>query len=88
MNKPFLAIPLPNSKDDHQMENAKMYEKLNCCWILNQKLLNNDKLIKFLIKILEDKTEYTNKIKNLNKLNYQNTWNDINQKIKGIINEN
>tara|TARA_Y100000992_G_scaffold302674_1_gene278211 strand:+ start:2531 stop:3592 length:1062 start_codon:yes stop_codon:yes gene_type:complete len=88
MNKPFVAIPLPSAKDNHQMENAKIYEKLDCCWVLDQKLLNKDNIAKFLSNILEDKTDYMNKKKNLINLNYQNTWNDVNQKLREIIDEN
>ena len=90
MNKPFVAIPLPTSKDNHQMENAKFYEKAGCCWILDQKNidLDKEKLANILSNILKDKSEYINKKLNLKKLNYQNSWNDVNQKIKEIINEN
>jgi len=88
MNKPFIAIPLPTSKDDHQMENAKFYENKGCCWVLNQKNLNKEKLLYILLKILENKSDFKNKKLNLKKLNYKNSWNDINQKLKKIINEN
>ena len=88
MNKPFITIPLPTAKDDHQMDNAKFYEKAGCCWILNQKNLNHEILTNLLLKIVKDKSEYINKKENLKKLNYQNSWNDINQKINKIINEN
>ncbi len=88
MNKPFLAIPLPTSKDNHQMENAKFYEKNECCWILDQKSMNKKNFINLLSGILDDKSEYINKKKNLKKLNNQNSWNDVNQKLKKIINEN
>ena len=87
MNKPFIAIPLPTAKDDHQMENARFYEKAKCCWILNQKTLDKVKLTEFLLSILVNNSDYTNKKINLKKFNYQNSWNDINQKIKKIINE-
>lgn len=90
MNKPFVAIPLPTSKDNHQMENAKFYEKAGCCWILDQENIqkDRDRLANILFNILHDKSEYINKKTNLKKLNYQNSWNDVNQKIKKIINEN
>jgi UDP-N-acetylglucosamine--N-acetylmuramyl-(pentapeptide) pyrophosphoryl-undecaprenol N-acetylglucosamine transferase len=88
MNKPFIAIPLPTSKDDHQMENAKFYEKLGCCWVLDQKILNKEKLLHTLLKILNNKADFINKKLNLKKLNYKNSWNDVNQKLKKIINEN
>ena len=43
---PFIAVPLPSSKDNHQLENAKFYKNNNCCWVLEQnysmrKLRNN-----------------------------------------------
>ena len=88
MNKPFIAVPLPTSKDNHQMENAKYYENLGCCWILDQKTLNKEKLLNFLLKILDNKSDIVDKESNLKKLNYKNSWNDVNQKLKKIINEN
>jgi UDP-N-acetylglucosamine--N-acetylmuramyl-(pentapeptide) pyrophosphoryl-undecaprenol N-acetylglucosamine transferase len=88
MNKPFIAIPLPTAKDDHQMENAKFYEAAGCCWVINQKTLDKDKLNIILDNILNKNSDYTDKKSNLKKLNYQNSWNDVNQKIKKIINEN
>ncbi len=88
MNKPFIAIPLPTAKDDHQMENAKFYEKNECCWILDQTTLTKEKLLNILLNILNNNSDFINKKENLKKLNYQNTWNDVNQKIKKVINEN
>ncbi len=85
---PFLAIPLPTAKDNHQFENANYYKKKDCCWILSQKEFNKDKLLEILIKIIENKKDYFNKKKNMHNLNFQNQWNNINQKIKDIINEN
>ena len=88
MNKPFVAIPLPTAKDYHQMENAKFYEKIGVCWILDQTILNKDKLFNLLLEILNNNSDFTRKKMNLKKLNYQNSWNDVNQKIKEIFNEN
>ncbi len=88
MNKPFIAIPLPIAKDNHQMENAKFYEKLGCCWVLEQKDLNKSKLNHILSNIMKNKLDYEEKKNNLKKLNYQSSWNDINQKIKKILYEN
>ena len=88
MNRPFLAIPLQSSKDNHQVENATYYENLNCCWVMSQKNFGKINLERFLRNILRDKTEYFVKKNNLKKLNFQNTWNDVNQKLLDIINEN
>jgi UDP-N-acetylglucosamine--N-acetylmuramyl-(pentapeptide) pyrophosphoryl-undecaprenol N-acetylglucosamine transferase len=88
LNVPFIAIPLPSSKDNHQFENANFYQKLDCCWVIDQKILDKTKLMKLLNGILENKNEYINKSLNLKKLNDQNLWNNVNQKILEIINEN
>ena len=87
MNTPFVAVPLPTSKDNHQMENANFYKENDSCWIIDQ---NNfeEKIEEFLIDILNNKSDYLNKKENLKKLNYQNTWISVNQKILKIINEN
>ena len=87
MNTPFIAVPLPTSKDNHQMENANFYKENNSGWIVEQ---NNfeEKIEEFLMNILNDKSDYLNKKENLKKLNYQNTWINVNQKILKIINEN
>ena len=85
---PFIAIPLPTSKDNHQYENAKFYENKECCWIIDQKNFDKKKFEKLLIKISLKKEEYLIKKNNLEKLNYQNTWNNVNQKLLEILNEN
>ena len=87
MKTPFIAVPLPTSKDNHQMENANFYKESDSCWIIEQ---NNfeEKIEEFLIDILNNKSEYLKKKENLKKLNYQNTWINVNQKILNIINEN
>ncbi len=87
LDKPFIAIPLPTSKDNHQMKNAEFYERKGCCWILEQKTLNKEKLKNVIINLLENKSDLINKKKNMQKLNYGNSWNYINQKLKKIINE-
>ena len=88
LNIPFIAIPLPSSKDNHQYENAKYYEEQDCCWIINQKNFDDQKFEKFLLELTNKSQDYMTKKNNLQKLNYQNTWNNVNQKILKIINEN
>ena len=88
MNKPFLTIPLVSAKDNHQFENANFYQNLGCCWIMSQKDFNDANLEKFLDDIIRNKSDYNVKKNNLEKHNFQNSWNDINQKILENINEN
>ena len=87
LEKPFITIPLPTSKDDHQKKNAEYYEKKGCCWIFDEKRLNKVHLSNFIINLLKDKTDIVTKKTNLQKLNYNNSWDNINQKLKVIINE-
>ena len=87
MNIPFIAVPLPTAKDNHQLENANFYKDNNCCWIIHQNIFE-EKIEDFLKNILENDNDYLQKKENLKKLNYQNTWINVNQKILRVINEN
>ena len=87
LNKPFIAIPLPTSADNHQMINARFYEKKGCCWVLDQKNLDKKKVSNFIKDLLKDKKKIIEKKSNLQKLNYENEQDNINQKLKKIINE-
>ena len=88
LNLPFVAIPLPTSKDNHQYENALFYNKIGCNWILNQKEITDETITNKLVNIIDNGDEYLLKKLNMKNFSYQNTWNNINQKIKSVINEN
>ena len=88
LNIPFITIPLKNSADDHQKENAKYYEKLDCCWILNQEELNQNKIEELCLMIIENKDEYNKKRDNLKKLNEQNSWKNLNNNLIQFFNDN
>jgi UDP-N-acetylglucosamine--N-acetylmuramyl-(pentapeptide) pyrophosphoryl-undecaprenol N-acetylglucosamine transferase len=87
LNIPFIAVPLPTSKDNHQFENANFYKNNDCCWVIDQNHFE-EKIEEILKDILEKKNDYFKKKENLNRLNYQNTWINVNQKILKNINEN
>ena len=88
MGIPFLVVPLPTAKDNHQFENALHYKNNNSCWILDQKNFNKNELSQFFFNLLTNNNEYLKKKENLKKLNYQNSWNNVNQKILDTINAN
>jgi len=88
LNIPHLAIPLPTAKDNHQFENASFYNQHGCNWILKQNEINDTNLTNELFNIIDNKEEYLNKKINMKNFSYQNTWNNINQKIISTINEN
>ncbi len=87
LNIPFIAIPLPTAKDNHQLENALFYKNKECCWIIEQDHFESD-IGEVLEEILDNKSIYMKKKENLKKLNYQNSWINVNQKIIRTINEN
>ena len=88
LNLPHIAIPLPTAKDNHQFENAIFYNKIGCNWILNQNEIDESSVTNKLSDIIMNKDEYLEKKNNMKNFSYQNSWNNINQKIKSIINEN
>jgi len=89
LNLPFVAMPLPTAKDNHQYENAFFYKEIGCNWILNQnEVYNSETMINKLVNIIDNKDEYLIKKNNMKNFSYQNTWNNINHKIISLINEN
>jgi len=88
LNVPHLVIPLPTAKDNHQFENAFFYNRLGCNWILSENEINDKNLTNKLFNIIDNKEAYLNKKMNMKNFSYQNTWNNINQKIISTINEN
>ncbi len=88
LNIPFVSIPLPSAKDNHQFHNSEYYYKKNCCWLINQDKFDVDKLSKMIFEIFNNRQNYNEKIKNLEKITEKNTWNNINNKIIEIIDEN
>ena len=84
-NIPFLTIPFPYAKDNHQLYNAKYYEKKGCCWILEQDKINEQILTNQLLNIFKNLDEYKSKKNNMSKLSRENTWSLINRKILSTL---
>jgi len=88
LNLPCVVVPLPTSKDNHQFENATFYNKIGCNWIINQNEIYDETIANKLVNIMDNKEEYLTKKINMKNFSFQNTWNNINQKIISVINEN
>ena len=88
LNIPFVAIPYPYAKDNHQYYNAKFYEKNKSCWLTMQKDIDENNFTDLMIKIFKDQNEYSSKKNNLIKLNKENTWEKNKSKLIELINEN
>tara|TARA_B100002003_G_scaffold189969_1_gene178860 strand:- start:328 stop:1404 length:1077 start_codon:yes stop_codon:yes gene_type:complete len=87
-NIPFLAIPFPYAKDNHQYYNAKEYHDKNLCWLINQNNFDANQLLTLISGLIIRKEELILKKNNMKKFSHQNTWKVINQKFVGLINEN
>ena len=88
LNIPFISIPLPSAKDNHQFYNSEYYHNKNCCWLISQSNIETDKFVKMIFEIFNNSQNYNKKIKNLEEITKKNTWNNINNKIIEIIDEN
>ena len=64
---PFIAVPLPNSIDNHQYLNAKYYENKGCCWLLEQNNFNTENLFNLIMEVIKNKNKLENIRKNMKK---------------------
>ena len=87
-NIPFIGIPFPFAKDNHQFYNAKFYEENDCCWLYEQKDINHDKMLDLFNSIIENPNLYLKKYENLSKFSYEYDWNNVNKKLIDLLDEN
>ena len=87
-NVPFLAVPFPFSKDNHQLYNAQFYKKHNCCWIIEQKDILKETFYETISNIINDKKEIEIKKRAMIDFSEKNTWENNNKLIIKTINEN
>ena len=85
---PFLAIPFPYSKDDHQLYNAHFYKDQNCCWIIEQKDIFRKNLFEIISNILVNQKDIQNKKSAMHEFSLNNTWENNNKLIIKTIHEN
>lgn len=82
---PFIAIPYLFAADNHQLLNAKFYEKSGCCWILEQQKLNKESLFNLIKLILKDKKNLDLKKENMNNFSSSRTLQQILHAIEETI---
>jgi len=78
---PFIAVPLPNSIDDHQYLNAKYYENKGCCLLLEQDNFNTENLFNLIMATMKNKNKLENIRENMKKNYNKNVYNDIKNEI-------
>jgi len=74
---PFIAVPLPNSVDNHQYLNAKYYENKGCCWLLEQNNFNTDILFNLIMEAIKNENKLENIRENMKKNYNKNVYNNI-----------
>jgi len=74
---PFIAIPLPNSIDNHQYLNAKYYENQGCCWLLDQKNLNTENLFKLIVESIRNKNKLASIQENMKRNCNKNVFSNV-----------
>jgi UDP-N-acetylglucosamine--N-acetylmuramyl-(pentapeptide) pyrophosphoryl-undecaprenol N-acetylglucosamine transferase len=82
---PFIAVPLPNSIDNHQYLNAKYHESNGCCWFMDQKNLNKHNLLNLIVEVISDKKKLKNMCENMKKNHTKDVYNNIENKIIELI---
>ena len=86
VNLPFIAVPLPTSSDNHQLYNAKYYEKKGCCWVLEQNVFNDDSMKKIILEIIRNNGEQLDiKIRNMKLINTTNPIENFEIEIKKYL---
>ena len=85
---PFLTIPFPYSKDNHQFYNAKFYKDHNCCWLLEQKDIFKKNLYEIISNMILDRKDIQLKKKAMNKISLKNSWEKNNKLILKTVYEN
>ena len=83
---PFISIPLPSSADDHQIKNAKFYEKRGCGYFLRENEIH-DKLYNLIISIYNDKRSIKNILHNQEQHSDKDIFRNLEIEIENIINE-
>jgi len=85
MKTPFIAVPLPQSIDNHQYLNAKHYNDKGYCWMMEQKNLSIINLFNLIISILNDKKKLENIRFNMKKNNSRDVYLKAENAVKEFI---
>ncbi len=82
---PFIAIPLPNSVDNHQYLNAKYYESKGCCLLLEQQNFKTENLFKLIVENIINKNKLIDIRENMKKNYDRNVFKNIEKEIEEFI---
>ena len=83
---PFIAIPLPNSADNHQYKNAEFYQKKGYGYLLEEKDIKK-KLHELIYSIYNNKSLFDDILSNQRQYSDKNIFRNLNGLIEKILNE-
>ena len=83
--KPFIAVPLPGSLDNHQFLNAKYYENKGYCWLLEQDKFNFENLFNLIVETINNKNKLEDIKKNMKKEHKNNACEEVEKKIRELL---
>ena len=79
---PFIAVPLPNSVDNHQYLNAMYYLNKGCCLLLEQYNFNSKNLFNLIMENIKNKNKLENIRNNMKNNHKKDVYNNIENEIK------
>ena len=85
LERPFLAIPFPFSKDDHQYFNAKYYVKKNFGWLIRENEIRKNFLFKFIRNLIKNKRILIQKKNNMSKFHRDFSWHKNFKNLEDVI---
>ena len=85
LEKPFLAIPYPFAKDDHQYYNAKFYSQRKLGWLIRENKVKQNFLYEFIRNLIKNKKLLSQKKINMHKFHKKNNWYENSTKFKSLI---
>ncbi len=85
LEKPFLAIPFPFARDDHQYYNAKYYVEKKLGWLIRENKVQQNFLYKFIKNLIKNKKLLYQKKKNMQKFHERYDWYENSNKLKNLI---
>ena len=80
-----VLFPLPTAIDNHQYLNAKYYEKMGYCWVIEENEFNSTNLFNLLLEIIKDKKKLANIHENMKKSSFKEVYNKIENVIRETI---
>ena len=85
LEKPFLAVPYPFARDDHQYYNAKYYVSKKLGWLIRESKVKHNFLYKFVKNLIKNKKLLFRKKKNMKNFVKGYDWQKNSNKVNSFV---